>query len=230
MCSRDTGDGRRPVEVRVLVVDDEPDNVHVLRTLLSLKGGFAVDEAYDGEAALAQVDASPPDLILVDVMMPGLDGFQVCRRLKASEATASIPVILLTARGDVQSKVRGLEHGADDYITKPFHPDEVLARIRSLLTIAGLRRKLVEAERLAAVVQVAVTVKHEINNPLSVILGNAELLLALTDEGEDAARAKLHGIIEQVERIQTALARLDGLQRAQAVSYSEGTLMISLGE
>ena len=230
MCSRDTGAGGGPEDVRVLVVDDEPDNIQVLRTLLSLKGGFVVDEACDGETALAQVDATPPDLILLDVMMPGLDGFQVCRRLKATEATAAIPVILLTARGDVNSKVRGLEQGADDYITKPFHPSEVLARIRSLLTIAGLRRELVEAERLAAVVQVAVTVKHEINNPLSVILGNAELLLALTDDGEAAARAKLQGIIEQVERIQTALARLDGLRRAQAVSYSEGTLMISLGE
>ncbi len=229
MSSRDPVAAAPRAEVRVLVVDDEPDNRQVLRTLLRLKGGYAVDEAEDGETALSRIGAAPPDLILLDVMMPGIDGFDVCRRLKADDATANIPVVLLTARGDVPSKVRGLEFGADDYITKPFHPDEVLARIHSLLTIGGLRRKLVDAERLAAVAQVAVTVKHEINNPLSVILGNAELLLALTDDRDAAARAKLHGIIDQVERIQGALAKLDGLRKADAVSYQEGTLMIGLG-
>ena len=230
MSTRDQGAAGGREGVRVLAVDDEPDNLQILRTLLRLKGGYEVEEAEDGETALARVAESPPDLILLDVMMPGIDGFEVCRRLKSDEATAHIPIMLLTARGDVPSKVRGLEHGADDYVTKPFHPDEVLARIRSLLTIAGLRRQLVDAERLAAVAQVAVTVKHEINNPLAVILGNAELLLALTAPGDSAAQAKLQGIVEQVERIQAALAKLDGLRKAEVVSYQEGTLMISLGD
>jgi nitrogen-specific signal transduction histidine kinase len=139
-------------------------------------------------------------------------------------------VILLTARGDLQSKVRGLEAGAEDYITKPFHPDEVLARVRSLLTIGDLRRKLVHAERLAAIAQMAVTVKHEVNNPLSVIQGNVELLEVTLADAGPAVHAKLRGIVEQVGRIQQALSRLDSLRRADPTTYQGGTLMISLDD
>jgi len=213
---------------RILIVDDEPDNRQVLRTLLSLKGGYEVDQAADGEEALSRVADAIPHLILLDVMMPGIDGFTVCRRIKAEARTRDIPVILLTAKGDVRSKIKGLEAGADDYITKPFHPDEVLARVRSLLTIADLRGKLVHAERLAAVAQVAVTVKHEINNPLSVIQGNAELLQASLPDAPDAVIGKLESIVEQVGRIQQALSRLDNLRRAETTTYQDGTLMISL--
>ena len=215
---------------RILIVDDEPDNLQVLDALLTLKGGFRVDKAGDGAQAFARIDEALPDLILLDVMMPGIDGCEVCRRLKAAPATRDTPVILLTARGDLQSKVKGLEAGAEDYITKPFHPDEVLARVRSLLTIGDLRRKLVHAERLAAIAQMAVTVKHEVNNPLSVIQGNAELLEATLADAPPAVHAKLRGIVEQVGRIQQALSRLDSPRRADTATYQGGTLMISLDD
>lgn len=120
-------------ETRVLVVDDEPMVRDVLSRYL-LREGFAVDVAEDGERALAVFAANPPDLVLLDLMLPRLDGLEVFRRIRAVAAT---PVIMLTARGDVTDRVVGLEVGADDYVTKPFAPREVVARVRAVLRRAG---------------------------------------------------------------------------------------------
>ncbi len=114
---------------RVLVVDDEPIVRDVLTRYLS-KGGFRVDSAEDGESALARFAAEPPDLVLLDLMLPGVDGVQVLTRIRADHDT---PVIMLTARGEETDRVVGLEIGADDYIAKPFSPREVVARVRAVL-------------------------------------------------------------------------------------------------
>jgi len=114
---------------RVLVVDDEPIVRDVLTRYLS-KGGFQVDSAEDGEAALERFTAVPPDLVLLDLMLPGVDGVEVFTRIRADHDT---PVIMLTARGEETDRVVGLEIGADDYITKPFSPREVVARVRAVL-------------------------------------------------------------------------------------------------
>lgn len=116
----------------VLVVEDEPD----IRNLLVLhleREGFAARTARTGAEVLRQVKTAPPDLILLDLMLPELDGLEVCRRLRGDPATASIPVIMLTARGEEVDRVVGLELGADDYVSKPFSPKELLARIRAVL-------------------------------------------------------------------------------------------------
>jgi two-component system response regulator ResD len=114
---------------RVLVVDDEPIVRDVLTRYLS-KGGFQVDSAEDGEGALDAFAANRPDLILLDLMLPGVDGVEVFTRIRADHDT---PVIMLTARGEETDRVVGLEIGADDYITKPFSPREVVARVRAVL-------------------------------------------------------------------------------------------------
>jgi len=114
---------------RVLVVDDEPIVRDVLTRYLS-KGGFQVDSAEDGEAALERFTAAPPDLVLLDLMLPGVDGVEVFTRIREDHDT---PVIMLTARGEETDRVVGLEIGADDYITKPFSPREVVARVRAVL-------------------------------------------------------------------------------------------------
>jgi DNA-binding response OmpR family regulator len=114
---------------RVLIVDDEPIVRDVLTRYLS-KGGFRVDSAEDGEAALEQFAAEPPDLVLLDLMLPGVDGVEVFTRIRADHDT---PVIMLTARGEETDRVVGLEIGADDYIAKPFSPREVVARVRAVL-------------------------------------------------------------------------------------------------
>lgn len=120
---------------RILVVDDEPSILELIRVNLE-REGFGVDTASDGPAALEAARHGQPDLILLDVMLPGLDGLAVCRALHNDSVTRDIPIIMLSARGDELDKVLGLEMGADDYITKPFSPRELLARIK-----ARLRRK-----------------------------------------------------------------------------------------
>lgn len=117
---------------RILIVEDEPALIAVLRYNLE-SADFIVDEARDGETALAKVDEVQPDLILLDWMLPELSGLEICRRLRRDKKTKNIPIIMLTARGEERDRIRGLETGADDYISKPFSPSELLARIRAVL-------------------------------------------------------------------------------------------------
>src|SRR5581483_4981762 len=118
-----------PGLVRVLVVDDDPAVLSGLRRVFSLEG-YDVTTAEDGETALALVKSSLPDLVILDVLLPGLDGLSVCQRIRA---TASTPILMLTARDTVPDRVAGLDRGADDYLVKPFATDELLARARALL-------------------------------------------------------------------------------------------------
>ena len=131
---------------RILVVDDHEDNVELLRARLEA-WGYTVDAAHDGNEALAAVEASPPDLILLDVMMPSVDGNEVARRVKHNPALPFIPIIMQTALDSTESKVEGLEAGADDYITKPIEFAELKARVRSMLRIKRLQEELEERER-----------------------------------------------------------------------------------
>ncbi|MDT4918589.1 MAG: two-component system, OmpR family, response regulator [Pseudonocardiales bacterium] len=120
----------RPVEARLLVVEDDPNIVELLSASLRF-AGFAVAAATDGQQALRMARESPPDLMVLDVMMPGIDGFEVVRRLTAEGNRC--PVLFLTARDAVEDKITGLTVGGDDYVTKPFSLDEVIARIRAVL-------------------------------------------------------------------------------------------------
>ncbi len=131
--------------VRVLAVDDQPENLELLAAILGDEG-YEVGFAADGAAALAAVERSVPHAVLLDVMMPRIDGFEVCRRLKSARASCFVPIVLLTALSDVESKVRGLEVGADDFLNKPFHRAELLTRLRSLLRIRALRDELDSTE------------------------------------------------------------------------------------
>jgi adenylate cyclase len=118
---------------RVLVVDDTPENIRLLEAVLGPRG-YTVDSASSGAEALERLAAEPPDLVLLDIVMPELDGYEVCRRIRASSQTAVLPVVMITASGDAE-KVRALEAGADDFVMKPFDKAELLARVRSLLRI-----------------------------------------------------------------------------------------------
>jgi class 3 adenylate cyclase len=122
----------------VLVVDDTPHNVKLLADLLAVKG-YAVATAANGEEALARVAAEQPDLVLLDVMMPGLSGYDVCRRLRADPATALLPVVLVTSLDPQGERVKGIEAGADDFLSKPINQPELFARVRSLLRVKALQ-------------------------------------------------------------------------------------------
>ena len=126
---------------RVLVADDDPDILTVVKINFELDG-FEVDTAVDGEDALQTATANPPDVIVLDIMMPRMDGLTALHRLRSQASTANIPIILLTARGLPEDRVRGLELGADDYITKPFDITELGARVRSVLRRTQAARDL----------------------------------------------------------------------------------------
>ena len=130
---------------RILAVDDQPENLELLGAILGDEG-FDVAFASDGEQALAEVERELPQAVLLDIMMPRLDGLEVCRRLKRARPTCFVPIVMLTALSDVESKLRGFEAGADDFLNKPFHRLELLTRLRSLLRIRGLRDDLDSTE------------------------------------------------------------------------------------
>jgi two-component system response regulator MprA len=123
------------VQARILVVDDDPNMRNLMRRGLTF-AGYAVDLAADGEEALGIARDQSPDLVVLDLMLPGLDGMEVCRRLRAGDP--ELPILMLTAKGRVPDRIAGLDAGADDYVVKPFDFDELLARVRALLRRARL--------------------------------------------------------------------------------------------
>ena len=127
-----------PAGAKILVVDDTPHNVKLLADILGMKG-YTVATAVNGEDALAKVAADPPDLMLLDIMMPGLSGYDVCRKLRESPATALLPIVLCTSLDPKEERVKGIEAGADDFLAKPINQAELFARVKSLLRIKSLQ-------------------------------------------------------------------------------------------
>lgn len=127
----------------VLIVDDVPENLTVLKQMLE-EQNYRVRPAINGEIALRAVNSSPPEIILLDIRMPGMDGYEFCRRLKSVESTKSIPVIFISALDELNDKVKAFSLGGVDYITKPLQEEEVIARVRTHLTIRRLQQSLEE--------------------------------------------------------------------------------------
>lgn len=134
------------VQSTILVIEDEAGIARMIQVLLEARG-FATVVTYSGDEALGRLGEQPVDLVLLDVMMPGMDGYEVCRRIKGDPRFRHVPVIMLTAKDTTRDKIHGLEVGADDYITKPFNTDELVARIRVLLRIQGMSQELVRRNR-----------------------------------------------------------------------------------
>jgi len=192
----------------IVIVDDNPNNLQVLSNILQ-KAGFKVRQALSGEIALRAIAASPPDLILLDIRMPEMDGYETCRRLKADPETQDIPVVFISALTETNDKLAAFSSGGVDYVSKPFQTDEVLARVRAHVNLYRVRRELrdrdenlrqslaeletaharlkemssqlLQSEKMTSIGQLAAGVAHEINNPIGFIKSNLGTLKKYID-------------------------------------------------
>jgi CheY-like chemotaxis protein len=204
------------VAPKILVVDDQPINVQLLKRKLE-REGMAVATAYSGREALDLVATDKPDLILLDVMMPEMDGIEVCQRLQADADTKTIPIIFITARTSKEGKIEGLGVGAVDYITKPIDLDETLARVQTQLRFVAINRELVdlqrrlgESRRAATIGAVTQGIAHNLNNLLGVVIGYVDLIKAYSEKPELVRKNAQH-LDDAVNRIVAIIKQLTGL-------------------
>jgi len=198
-----------PNQPVLLIVDDNPSNLNVLRALLEQKG-YKIAATTSGRAALKAVAATEPTLILLDIMMPDMDGFEVCRRLKADTTTARMPIIFITARDDTESIVKAFQQGGVDYVTKPFNETEVLARIENHLKTHQLTQQLREKNRE---LQEQIARREQAEHARE----HADEQLSLVSKRE-AQRWGIEGFIGKSPTIGKILGEVNRLQRAGTVS------------
>jgi len=203
---------------KILIIDDNIDTVELLRKRFRTEG-YETAEAYDGAEGLKKVSDYVPDLIVLDVMMPKMDGYEVCKRVKQDEYLKQIPILMLSAKSQVPDKVKGLDIGADDYITKPFDFKELMARVRTLLSQKTESKKLAEKEKFDALDHFVDEVSHEVRNPLVAIGGFGRRLRDNLPEGTQN-RKYIDIILKNVEVLEKMVHELIALKGA-TLCYTE---------
>ena len=203
---------------KILIIDDNIDTVELLRKRFRIEG-YETAEAYDGEEGLKMVSDYVPDLVVLDVMMPKIDGYEVCKRIKQNESLKQIPILMLSAKSQVPDKVKGLDIGADDYITKPFDFKELMARVRTLLSQKTESKKLAEKEKFDALDHFVDEVSHEVRNPLVAIGGFGRRLRDNLPEGSQN-RKYIDIILKNVEVLERMVHELIALKGA-TLCYTE---------
>lgn len=199
------------VTARILVVDDDAVTRAVITQVLQKEGGFQVTEAVDGAAALDRFSRDQPDLVLLDVIMPGPDGFEVCRKIKEDQETRLTPVVLLTHLGSTDDRVRGIEAGADEFLTKPVEKVELLARVRSLLNLKRFTDDLEHAESLILMLARAIEARDQYTeghcNRLSEYSRRFAERIGLSADEVEACR--LGGVVHDIGKVMVPDSVLD---------------------
>ncbi|MEW6326038.1 MAG: hybrid sensor histidine kinase/response regulator [Thermodesulfobacteriota bacterium] len=217
---------------RILVVDDEDNNLKAIRRLLHRD--YILEFAQNGDEALRFIPDFSPDLILLDIMMPGIDGYEVCRRLKSDSKTSNMMVLLVSARSALEDRLRGYEVGADDYIIKPYDPEELRAKVRILLRLKNAQdelralnqnleklvevetRELVKKERQAIIGQMVQGIVHNLRGPVTVVQARAGIacetarkLLEISKDDPDNLQKLVEKVIHNLDRLSEAVDKTD---------------------
>lgn len=211
---------------KILVVEDERDTRFILEKLLT-KNNFEVLTANNGQEALIALETFEPKVILADWTMPVMDGLELCNQIKNNEKLKIIYYIILTARTSLRDRVTGLDVGADDFLMKPIENQELIARIRSGIRIFNLQRELKSIEHSKAVVELACTIGHKINNPLSSLkLALNDLRENFADKASEQTDEDFQIIQQAIERIQTFVQQLTRLENPEIINYTDQSKMI----
>lgn len=215
-------------EDKILVVEDEEDTRFVLNRLL-VKNGFEVKTAENGQVALEILKTYKPKVIIADWTMPVMDGLQLCNILKQKEELKTIYFIVLTARASLKDRVAGLDVGADDFLVKPIENQELLARIRSGIRIYNLQNELKGIEHNKALIEMACTIGHRINNPLSSLKMSIETVYSELNENlKNKFQDDFEIINESIKRIEKFVKTLQHLENPQLDDYAKNQKMLKI--
>ena len=214
-------------EDKILIVEDEDDSRFIYERLLK-KNGYNVKTAENGDDALGLIEEFKPKVILADWTMPKLNGVELCNIIKNKEEYKLIYFILLTARTSLKDRVEGLDTGADDYLVKPIDNQELVARIRSGLRIHNLQNELKNIEHNKAVVELACTIGHKINNPLSSLKISIDSLKEEIDLKNDGIEEDIYVVDESLKRIEEFVKALQKLQSPEIMDYALDNKMLKI--
>lgn len=214
---------------RILIVEDEEDTLYILNRLLK-KNGYDVKTAINGVEALKILEEGFfPKVIIADWTMPQMDGLQFCNILKEKESYKHIYFIVLTARASLKDRVMGLDVGADDFLVKPVENQELLARIRSGIRIHNLQNELKKIEHNKAIIELACTIGHQLNNPLSsLIMTLKHLQEELTSNSKNKHKDDFFVIDESIARISKLVDDLKNLDNPEVIDYTSDNKMIKI--
>ena len=217
---------------KILIIDDLPENVFILQDRL-IQEGYEVITSYDGNDGIQKAYSNLPDLILLDVMMPDISGFEVCKILVNDEKTKHIPIILVTAKAGAEDTKEGLEAGAFDYIKKPFNRVELLARVKSALKLSDANKQVLEIEKRTTFIATVVTANHKIKQPLTLLsLSSAAIKKELEKDevSKEIILSRVKYIDTAIKQIDEALNKLNSISNPILSDYAKNVKMIQVDE
>lgn len=210
----------------VLVIDDSKITQMLVAEILA--GKYKLDFRSDAASGITAAQSNPPDLILLDIALPDMIGYEVCRILKNGEETREIPIIFITSKDSELERVKGFEAGAEDYVVKPFYLEELLARVKVHLAFRTAKIQAVEIERLTLFKEMAIALSHEINNPLTTLYAYLHVLRKeMVDAGDDVSQS-LQGIQEELDKIRQITRKLAQASKVAITNYNNDITMIDL--